>query len=651
MSFSPNEAETLRLAVETFVQPAQQQHSLHSSEIAEKIITLLDGKSPEEQSDFKQLIGLLSGPFLSFTWGGPFQSIAGLSPEQRTELFRSWSTSRFALLRKGYQALKKLSTFIAYSLTDASGASITESITGYTGAPAVEHPVHASAIPLIAPDSVIHCEVLIIGSGAGGGVAAARFAAAGKDVLVIEKGPYLPESAMTNLEADMVSQLYEEHGSLSSVDGSMTVFAGACLGGGTTINWQACFKTPDYVLEEWAESSGISDFTGPAFQKSLERVWQRIGAGREAILHNRNNQLLIQGSQALGQLVKDIPKNSSHCNSDGTHSCGWCGLGCKRGSKQGTVKTFLQDAIDQGARILDRTYIHRLLFSGDAVTGAEGVYTSAEGQAIPVKIVARKVIVSAGSIHSPALLMRSGIAHPELGKNLYLHPVVPVSAHYAEPVESWSGAMMTSTNDEYIRLKGRYGYKIETPPPHPGLLALGMPWNSASDFQERMRQIRHMGVFIVLNRDEHGGEIRLSKDGRPQIHYTLHPSDKANVLHGMKNAARIHAAAGALEIALPHVKPTYIKAAEVQNEQTFSALVEQLRWETGDFTLFSAHQMGTCRMGTSYENAVVTPEGRVWGKRGLYVMDASVFPRCSGVNPMVTILALADYLCSKQLGE
>ena len=211
--------------------------------------------------------------------------------------------------------------------------------------------------------------------------------------------------------------------------------------------------------------------------------------------------------------------------------------------------------------------------------------------------------------------------------------------------------MMTSTNDEYIRLKGRYGYKIETPPPHPGLLALGMPWNSASDFQERMRQIRHMGVFIVLSRDEHGGEIRLSKDGRPQIHYSLHPSDKATLLHGMKNAARIHAAAGALEIALPHVKPTYVATADVQNKQKFNTILDKLRWESGDFTLFSAHQMGTCRMGNSYENDVVSPEGQVWGNRGLYVMDASVFPRCSGVNPMVTILALTDNLCSKQLGD
>lgn len=134
----------------------------------------------------------------------------------------------------------------------------------------------------------------------------------------------MPELAMTNLEAEMVSQLYEERGALSTVDGAMTVFAGACLGGGTTINWQACIKTPDFVLEEWAEENGVADFAKPVFQNHLDSVWKRIGADREEVIHNTNNQLLIKGSKVLGQEVNPIAKNSSHCNSDGAHRCGWC---------------------------------------------------------------------------------------------------------------------------------------------------------------------------------------------------------------------------------------------------------------------------------------------------------------------------------------
>ncbi|MEI6407760.1 MAG: GMC family oxidoreductase [Bacteroidota bacterium] len=638
--------------VETFVEVSSEKPIFNLPEIANRIALVLNEKSPEEQADFKQLLTLLDSSFLGFTWNGPIRSFSQLNKSQREELFQSWSNSKFTLIRKGYQALKKLCSFIAFSQTDELGNSFSKSITQYKGSPISEKGIPPiQSLQFLNPSSNIRCEVLIIGSGAGGGVAASRFAKAGNEVVIVEKGPWIPESAMSNLEAEMVSQLYEERGALSSADGAMTVFAGACLGGGTTINWQACIKTPEYVLEEWAEESGIEDFVKPIYQKHLQRVWDRIGAGSEKIIHNRNNQHLISGSIALGQEVNEIAKNSSHCNHDDAYRCGWCGFGCKQGNKQSSLKTFIQDATDHGAKILDRTSIDRLIFNGNNIQGAIGIHTDINGKQTHVRIEAKRVIVSAGSIHSPALLLRSGIRHPQLGKNLYLHPVVPVSAIYKETIEAWTGAMMTSTNDEYIRLNGRYGYKIETPPPHPGLLALGMPWKSAKSFQERMSQIQNLGVFIVLSRDQFGGEIKLSRDGRPIIHYDLHPNDQITLMHGMMNAARIHAAAGAIEIALPHNNPTYLPSDIVKNDDKFNAIVQDMRWKKGDFTLFSAHQMGTCRMGNSYVNDVVNPDGKVWGLNGLYVMDASVFPRCSGVNPMISILALSDYMCSRLLGD
>ncbi len=638
--------------VEIFVEVSTEKSIFNIPEIANRIALVIDEKSPEEQADFKQLLTLLESPFLGFTWNGPLCSFLKLNKSQRETLFQSWSQSRFPLLRKGYQALKKLCSFIAFSQTDELGNSFSKSITQYSGAPKPESEISSKQpFHFLKLGTNIRCEVLIIGSGAGGGVAASRFAKAGKEVIIVEKGPWIPESSMSNLEAEMVSQLYEERGALSSSDGAMTVFAGSCLGGGTTINWQACIKTPDFVLEEWAEESGIEDFVKPIFQKHLQSVWDRVGAGSERIIHNRNNQHLISGSKALGQKVNEIAKNSSHCNHDNAYRCGWCGFGCKQGSKQSSLKTFIQDASDHGARILDRTSIERLIFNGNTIQGAFGIHTDVDGKQIQVRIEAEQVIVSAGSIHSPALLLRSGIRHPQLGKNLYLHPVVPVSAIYNETIEAWTGAMMTSTNDQYIRLNGRYGYKIETPPPHPGLLALGMPWKDATSFQKRMSQIQNLGVFIVLSRDQFGGEIKLSRDGRPIIHYNLHPSDQSTLMHGMMNAARIHAAAGAIEIALPHSIPTYIPTEIIKDENKFNEIVQHLRWKKGDFTLFSAHQMGTCRMGNSYVHDVVNPEGKVWGINGLYVIDASVFPRCSGVNPMISILALSDYICSQLLGD
>ncbi|MFM2285831.1 MAG: hypothetical protein RLZZ543_1328, partial [Bacteroidota bacterium] len=331
MSFTSDDARLLQLIVATFVEPNEQHPRYPIADIAAQILALLEEKSPEERSEFQQLLQLFHSPFLGFTYGGAFRSFEQLNKTERENVFQSWSQSRFAKLRKGYQALKKLSSFISYSYRDDTGTLLTADITQYKDLDTSDSPKNQQ-IPFQQLNNHIQCEVLIIGSGAGAGVAAARFAKAGKEVLIVEKAAWMPFSEMNGREAEMVSQQYEERGALTNVDGSMTIFAGATLGGGTSINWQACFKTPDYILEEWAEKSGIQAFTSKSYKESLDVVWERIGAGKEAILHNRNNQLLIQGSKALHQTVNEIPKNSSHCNADDGESCGWCGFGCRKGS-------------------------------------------------------------------------------------------------------------------------------------------------------------------------------------------------------------------------------------------------------------------------------------------------------------------------------
>jgi choline dehydrogenase-like flavoprotein len=306
------------------------------------------------------------------------------------------------------------------------------------------------------------------------------------------------------------------------------------------------------------------------------------------------------------------------------------------------LRTWIRRAAAAGARILVDTEVSRVLVREGAVWGVEGVHAPAEGPAVPVRIRARRVVVAAGSIHTPALLLRSGLSHPHLGRHLYLHPTVPVAGFYEDDMVPWWGVMMSTVNDELAHQDGGYGCKIETPPVHTGLLGLATPWTSARQHKESMLDGRRSGNFIVLTRDRFGGRVTVDRQGRPEVRYRLHRYDRKHLLRGIEECVRIHLAAGARSTYVPHSTFPRIEAgASDAQVQAFLEGLRRLPWKSGTFQLFTAHQMGTCRMGGSPKKAPVSPEGEVYGVKNLFVADASAFPAASGVNPMTSIQTLA----------
>ncbi|MBT9393192.1 FAD-dependent oxidoreductase [Hymenobacter sp. NST-14] len=664
MQLTDAQRATLRALADTFIPPlsapagapdaAYRAHPGSAGVDLDQLAEALAAQPAGARQEFGQLLKLLDSPALGLTWFGPLRPFTRLEPEQREKLLQSWASSNLPHLRKGFQALRKLCMFLYYGGSVPGQEKLVWDAIGYPG-PQVPAETVAAEPPLrpLQPtqDVVYDCEVLVIGSGAGGGVVAGELAAAGHDVLVLEKGPYFHRPDFSQREVDMLGALYDARGTLSTQDGGVAVLAGSCLGGGTTVNWAGAFRTPDYVLQEWAREHQAPHFVSEEFKRSLDAVSRVLGVNIDYGRHNGQNQALLEGSRRLGQEVKLIPRNERHPADSEDHfqGLGYSCFGDRHGVKQGTLNTYLQTAFEHGARLLCDTRVERVTVSRGRATGAEAVYTAPDGQTRRVTVRARRVVVAGGAIQTPALLLRSGLRHPHLGQHLHLHPTVVVSGIYPHPINPWHGPMMSVVNDGFTMLDGtNFGAKIETPPAHPGLMSMVLPWCSGRQHKELMQQAAHLGSFIVLTRDRDGGRVSVDKNGQALIDYALSDFDRRHLLRGVRAAADIHVAAGATTVLLPHgtLPQLHAENGRLRNPEVLDNL-PHLSWKANQFGLYSAHQMSTCRMGGHAATHPASPSGELYEVKNLYVADASAFPACSGVNPMLTIMALAHYLAQE----
>ncbi|HEX6553088.1 MAG TPA: GMC family oxidoreductase N-terminal domain-containing protein [Ktedonobacteraceae bacterium] len=611
--------------------------------VAQLLAETLTFENAEAQTQFHQLMSLMASPASSLLLAGSAKPFIDLSQQQREKYLFSMANSPMAALRRGFQTLKRLSGFIYFSVPNDQGVNPNWEILDY---PAPAPPPSDAPQPItpltISRDTTLEADAVIVGSGAGGGVVASELALAGKSVIVLEKGGYNNEANFTLQEAQATPELYLKRGTLVSKDLGLIVLAGSTLGGGTVVNWTTSFRTPDYVLEEWEQSSGLKEFTGSALQDSFAAVEKRINVNTDNSQHNRQNQLLVDGCQALGYHHGVTRRNVIDCQ----QRCGTCGFGCRYGAKQSTLKTYLQDAYDHGARIIVRCHVNKVLIEDGQAAGVKATVTdTATGKTYNLTVRAKTVIVAAGAINSPALLLRSGLENPNIGRHLKLHPVSIIAGIYPEKVYPWQGVMQSAYSDQFAHLDGNYGYKLEVPPSHPGLFGLATSWYSAREYRDMMTNAPNIGTIIVLSRDKGEGKIKLDRYGEPVIDYVVSVYDRHHILHGLRQATRAHFAAGAKAVTSVHSKRTRLDrpASGVVTEQQFRAFDRQLERHgmgVNRVMMFTAHQMGTCRMGADPKTSVTNEHGEVHGVKGLFVCDGSLFPSASGVNPMLSIMGL-----------
>ncbi len=607
-----------------------------------------DLADPDLQQQFKLGLDLLGRGVTAGPLTGQWRPFADVPAAERERILQGWATSPVPALRQLFQAFKRVASALFYSLPALDGGDNPNwSALGYTRRSAGPPPGgFAGPLPTVTvsgPTTLV-CDVVIVGSGAGGGVAAGVLAQAGKSVIVLERGRQTPEADFDGDERTGLTQRYD---TLTTEDGAMVVLAGAGLGGGTTINWSAAFRTPAHVLAEWAMEYGCTGWDGPAFAAALDAVSARVGVTLAESPVSPQSAALERGCAARGVHCAPVPRNAAGCGDP--PACGGCGYGCSRGAKQGTVRTYLADAVAAGARLVVGAAATEIIIESGRAVGVRAVATPTgigqAGHALTVR--ARAVIAAAGTLHTPGLLARSGVTNPNVGRHLRLHPTSFVYGEYAEPIEPWTGAPIARYSTQWADLDGaHYGVMVEHPPAHPGFMGLGLPWRSGRQAKALMQRVRHIAGFIALTRDRGEGQVLPRPGGAlPKLRYALNATDRAHLMRGLLECIRLHAAAGAVEIGTSHSALAPWRAGD--NLDAFLQQVQRAGLAPNSYNVFSAHQMGSCRMGGRRAQAVVRPDGESWDVPGLYVADGSVFPTPSGVNPMLTIMGVGHYVAGQ----
>jgi choline dehydrogenase-like flavoprotein len=549
----------------------------------------------------------------------------------------------------GIHNLKAAAMTLFYALPDDAGRNPNWEGVGYPGprsAPPApdEAPKTIGLTEVTGESATLEADVVVVGSGAGGAVIAAELQKAGRSVLVLEQGGYRNEADFTQLELVGMQELYLNGGPFTSESGSIAIYAGSTLGGGTVVNYMNCLRTPDPIRSEWA-AHGLEGVDGPDFDSHLDAVWERLGVNAEATSQNRIHRRLIEGLDALGHEHAVIFRNADlRCDDPAT--CGYCAGGCQKGCKQSTLKTFLQDAADAGGRFLVNCFAERITVEGGRATGVDARVRHPDGSSTELRVEAPTVVAACGSVESPALLLRSRIGGPATGKYLRLHPAALVMGVYDDPIEGWIGQIQSEVSDAFAGLEGEHGFLIEGVGVGPGVVAASVPWAGGEDHKRTMTLLPHMAPFISVQRDHGSGEVVLDGHERAVVRWSLDDGlDRSIFVRANQELVRLHEAAGAARILTLHRKPT--GWARGDDIDAFAEGLAAASWEAGDVTAFSAHQLGACRMGSDPRTSVADGRGELHDTRGVWIGDASAFPTASGVNPMISIMGLAHRTASQ----
>jgi long-chain-alcohol oxidase len=643
MELTPRQRRSLEAICDAFCPPANGLPSASELGVPDAVLALV-ARDPRSASrrELKQLLGLWDTAPVTAVGGGGLRRFSSLPREQREQVLLSWCDSRVPQRRAAFHALRKAALLTYYGLPapDGGPSPVWEAI-GYPGPlGAPDDPPPKQLAPLSIDESTtLDCDVCIVGSGAGGGTAGAVLSQAGFDVVVLERGGYYDDADFDGAELKALTTLYSG-APTASHDQSVGLIAGSCLGGGTVVNYSTSFRTPDDVRAEWA-AHGVPAFASADFTVSLDAVCERLGVNQEHNDPSTREQKLRDACLALGWHIDAMPRNVSGACDQG-RDCGYCGFGCRRGAKQSTAKTWLRDAQGADARIVVGVAVDRVTVEGGAARGVTA--TTDKGHRLTVR--SRAVVAACGALHTPALLKRSGLANPNVGKHLRLHPATAVWGVYDEELRPWEGTMQALYSDEHRNLDEGYGVKYETAAGHPHLAVPFMPWRGARAHHELMQALSHTIAFGVLLRDRDGGEVRIDRDGEPVVRYRLSHYDTRHLRVGIEGAARMHEAAGAQRIFTSHsdwvaYDPSAGGRGESGSRERFMRDADACGYANGRCQLGSFHIMGSARMGGSPATSVCDPNAQTWDVRDLHVLDGSAFPTSSGVNPQISIQAIA----------
>jgi choline dehydrogenase-like flavoprotein len=497
----------------------------------------------------------------------------------------------------------------------------------------------------ISSDLALSADVCIVGSGPGGAIAAARLAAAGARVILLEEGGYFTRKADFHMdEAEAYPKLYQDHGNRATDDLAITILQGRGIGGGTLVNWTTCFRTPEATLALWRDRYGLADFTSARLVPHWEEIESRLNVRQVDVSEvNANNAVLLEGAKKLGIATELLKRNVMSC----LHT-GYCGMGCPTNAKRGMALTYLPDAAARGARVYADCRVVRLVLDArrDRVTAVEAeVLDPATDRPTGrrVTVSADRFVVAGGAINSPALLLRSGLPDPHgrVGRRTFLHPVVATIGLFERRIDPFYGAPQSVASHAFIERPGKVGFFLEVPPLHPMLASMALP-GFGPTHRDGMKLLANSNAVIALLRDgflqdDEGGTVSLRENGqRLSVRYTLGESHAEAIREAMKVSARIQLAAGAREVRTLHRDPVIVR------EERDLAVIDTRPTGPNMLGVFTAHQMGGCAAGADPAVSVVDGNLRHHHVANLWVFDGSVCPTSLGVNPQLSILGIVS---------
>jgi choline dehydrogenase-like flavoprotein len=475
----------------------------------------------------------------------------------------------------------------------------------------------------------VECDVVVVGTGAGGAPVARSLAERGHAVLLVEEGQYFTREDFTGKGPEMIAKLYRRGGTTAAVGNTVIpIPVGRGVGGTTLINAGTCFRVPHKTLEEWQRTLGLTELTADLFAPYYEAVERELGVGpssRQAI--GRAGDLIGRGCDALGYSHHPLLRNAPDCDGQGL-----CCFGCPTDAKRSTNVSYVPKALARGAQLLTGLRVDEVLLDGEHAVGVVGRARTGAGEPRTIRVRSRAVVLSCGTLHTPTLLLRQGIANAsgQLGRNLSIHPAMAMVGRFDEPVHAWNSVPQGYCIDHFAG----EGLMFEGASAPLDVTAASVAGYGPDfiDFMERFDKLLGFGFMV---KDTSRGRVHRTASREPVITYWVNDRDLAQMRRGMGILARVYLAAGAREVRVP------VAGAEPLRDLGDVARLEERAFAARHLDLTAYHPLGTARMGKDPLTSVVDLTHETHDVHSLFVCDGSSVPGSLGVNPQMTIMAMA----------
>lgn len=463
------------------------------------------------------------------------------------------------------------------------------------------------------------CRAVVVGTGAGGGVAGAILAESGVDTIIVEEGQYYRPEDHGDEFTGVVRMYYNSASSITFGRPPISVTLGSTVGGTTAINSSTCFRPPRSIVESWG---------GPSWDELVpffETVEKRINAHQVDVeLLGGNWKMLKRGCDRLGVEIKPLTHNVKNCKGRGR-----CQYGCKEGAKQSTDISYIPGALEAGAQLLTSHHVDRIIMERGRAAGVAGSCGGGER----FEVQADHVVIAMGALRTPCFLLRDRVANSSgrVGRGLQIHPAARTVAEFDEIVDGHrglpQGAYIDKWADRGIMLEG-----IFLPP---GLLLALMPF-AGEEFKDLAASYRRLSAFGVMVHDTSVGSVRPGHFGSDFLAiYQLNQRDAESLRFGIARVAEIYLESGAKRVFTAFHPVPVVDSRESLKE------LEAAPMKPSDLEMAAFHPLGTCGMGADPKKSVVDFSLKCHDIENLYIMDGSVVPGSLGVNPQITIMGLA----------